>query len=718
MKARKKACSRGKKTVTSGAPYIGRFNSLKYSVLVSSLLVGFNAWAQTAPASDTSDTAPTPSTPVRAEAGKELSTVIVTAQKRRESAQKASIAISAIGGETISERGLNSLDDVLKDVPGVVMQAQQRGFAPTIRGLGTDLPPGVGDGAVATNFDGVYNVRAEGSQVVYDIARVEVLRGPQSTLYGRSGPAGIVNILSNDPTFKREGAATVEAGNFNLLRSEFMFNQPFSETLAIRASFSSVNRDGYLSNGTNDAKSRAGRVKLLYRPSEDLSVLLGAEAIRLGGKGSGAVAAYSDEPADPYHAEPVPDQSDAYRGKKYWAQVDTDLGIGRLTAVASTANANNRQYIPTGTAPVEGYRQDPKSMRQNSLEVRLSSPSENATKWLLGAYFYDNDLEVTELSSNPGSVQVNQHTTARSKALFGNISYPVTNKLRLVAGLRHTTDDKSYASDQFEPDADLAATFKRIDGKLGIELDTSPQSMLYGTISTGYRPGGWSLTPPYDPVKMETLRALELGSKNQFLNNRLRVNASLYYYDYRNYQIQDLYFDPMAGRVIVNFLNVEKVKNYGGELEGAWRVSSEDKLGLSISYVNATFGSDATVHADPFGSPPVDVNGNVVPHSPKWTVSGTLDHDFAFQSGDLLSARLGVRHVSAQYVSPNEQPLSFQRAYWMSDASLLFQPAKGDWTVTAYVKNIADVAVKTSYIAGWNNLSSPRTYGLVGAVKF
>lgn len=698
-------------------PHKVRCEAFKYSILVSSLAVGFSAWAQTAPDSATTDSAPTQPS-VREGGSSELATVVVTAQKRKESAQKASIAITAIGGEAINTNGQNALDDVLKDVPGVVMQSGQRGLTPSIRGLGSDLPPGVGDGAVATNYDGVYNVRPEGSQAVYDIARIEVLRGPQSTLYGRSGPAGIVNVITNDPSFKREGSATVEAGNFSLLRSELMFNQPLSATLAVRAAFSSVDRDGYLSNGTNDAKSRAARVKLLYKPSEDLSVLLGVETLKLGGVGSGAVHGYSVEPADPYQAVPAPGQSDSYRGNKYWAQVDGNVGFGLLTAVVSTADAHNKQYVPAGTSPANDDGQDPKSLTQNSLEVRLSSPATSALKWLLGAYYYDNDLQVLQLSNNPGSVPVHQHTTARSKAVFGNISYPLAAGLRVIAGLRHSTDDKSFASDNFAPAADFAASFKRVDGKLGVEMDTGPQSMVYATLSTGYRPGSWSQTPPYDPVKMETLNALELGSKNQFMNNRMRVNGSLYYYDYKNYQIMDLYFDPMAGRAVVSFQNVAKVKNYGGELEATWRATSNDTLGLALGYVNATFGSDVTIHADPFGAPPSSLRGNMLPHSPKWTFSGKYNHDFELASGDLLTARLEARHVSAQYVSANEQALSFQKAYTMGDASLIFQPANGTWSVTGYVKNVTNVAVKTSYFAGWSNLNPPRTFGLVGSVAF
>ncbi|WP_426191348.1 TonB-dependent receptor [Massilia sp. DWR3-1-1] len=683
---------------------------------MSGLLVGFNAWAQAVPGQAASEAAP-PAPTARASTGSELSTVVITAQKRPESVQKASIAISAIDGSAINEFGQNALDDVLKDLPGVVMQATARGLTPSIRGLGTDLPPGIGDGAVATNFDGIYNVRAEGSQIVYDIARVEVLRGPQSTLYGRSGPAGIVNVISNDPSFKREGSATFEAGNFNLFRSELMFNQPLSEKVAVRAAFSSVNRDGYMSNGTNDAKSVAGRVKLLYKPSEDMSLLIGVEALKIGGIGSGAVPAYVEAPDDPYLAVPSPGQYDRYRSNKYWAQLDANIGFARVTVLVSTADARNKQFVPPGTSPSNDDGMDPKRLDQNSLEVRLSSPSTSQLKWLLGAYYYDNDMAVTQLSNNPGSVAINQHTTARSKALFGNISYPVTDGLRVLAGLRTTKDDKSYANDNFVPHADFSDSFKRIDSKLGIEVDTGAQSMLYATASTGYRPGTWSQMPPYEPVKMETVNALEFGSKNQFLNNRLRVNGSFYYYDYKNYQIADLFFDPMVGRVVLTFQNIAKARNYGGEVEASWRVSVDDKVGLAVGYVNATFRSDATIHADP-GAPAMNLNGRAVPHSPNWTVSANYERHVEFASGAELTARLSARHVSAQYVSPNAQPLSYQKGYSTGDATLVYRPAKGDWSLTGYVKNVNDVAVKTNFIAGWSNLAPPRTYGLIGSVNF
>ncbi|HSV52380.1 MAG TPA: TonB-dependent receptor [Burkholderiaceae bacterium] len=688
------------------------------AVLIAAIYAPAMAPAQTAtppvPAASGATAQAAPAEATRSE----LEAVVVTGQKRKESAQKAALSITAVDGASINEQGQNGLQDALKSVPGVVMQEQSRGSTPTIRGLGADLPPGVGDGAVATNYDGVYNVRPEGSQSMFDVSRIEVLRGPQSTLYGRSGPAGVVNVITNDPTFKREGHATFEVGSYGLLRSELVLNQPLSETLSIRGALTSQNRDGYMSNGTTDAKTFAGRLKVLYKPKEDFSVLLGTEAIRLNGRGVGTVPAYATEPADPYEAPPAPGQRDKYQGQKYWAQVDTNVGIGRLTALASTASAKNEELFPTGPNVVEG--QDPKSLRQNSFELRLASQPESALKWLVGYYNYSNHLVVSTVptGSPAGTTLTVQDTTADSNALFGNVSVPLAAGMRAIGGLRYSSDKKSVKHNMFFPVQDSAGSFSRTDGKIGLEVDTGPQSLMYATVSTGYRPGGWSLAPPYDPIKPETLTSLEVGSKNQFFDNRLRLNASLYYYKYKNYQISDLFFPPGSPFPVLAFYNVEKATNYGGEMEATWRASDVDTLGLSMSYVHATFDSSLVLHPDPIGSPAVDIQGRTLPHSPKLTVAARYARQFYFESGASVSARFDVRHVGSQYVAPNQQPLSFQKAYWTGDVSVSYRPADANWSLTGYVKNVNDVAVKTGYFLGYNTLAAPRTFGLVANIEF
>lgn len=667
--------------------------------------------APAAPPSESTTTA-TPNAPTSG-----LAEVVVTAQKVRQNLQKASISTTVVNGDEIRQKGMNKLDDIVEGVPGVVIQGQPRGAAVSVRGLGTDMPPGIGDGAVAINVDGAYNVRPEGSQVMYDLSRVEVLRGPQSTLYGRSGPAGVVNILTNDPTFVPAAAATVELGTYSLRRFEGMVNRPLSDTLALRVAVSSVDRKGYLNNGTNDADSKSGRLKLLYKPSEDLSAQVGAEFTRLGGHGTGYIPAFAGNSVDNAFdtANPAPGQSETFYSRKLWTQLDLSTAAGRLYGFLSTNSARSNQYLPTGASFRDDIGRDPSDLTQNTGELRLSTDYGNGLRSLAGLYYYDNDITVeqTALTGPNANRTITQHTTAKSMAAFGNLTYAMTSQSRLLAGLRHSSDDKTYYSNRNTPGQDSTGTWRHTDWKLGLEHDFGKQTMGYATVSTGYRPGTWKLVSPYPEVQAETLRAYELGWKTQAADNSWRLNTSLFYYDYRNYQVQDFYFNPAP---TLEFINAAKASNKGGEVEGLWRPTERDLLGLRLGYIDAKFHSDVTLHPD--GAGVINLNGRVQPHAPKWTIGTYAQHTFEFDSGASLAARLDAKYTSDQYVSSNEQALSLQEAYWMGDASLTWRPATGDWSLSAYVKNLTNQFVKTYYTLGYLRAGTPRTAGVVWSKSF
>jgi iron complex outermembrane receptor protein len=226
-----------------------------------------------APAAGQASTPPVAASRPASAPGGTLQEVVITAQKVRQNLQKVSTSTAVVNGEEIQERGLNRLDTVIEGTPGVVVQTQPRDYLVAVRGLGTDLSPGVGDGAVAINVDGAYNARPEGTQVMYDLARVEVLRGPQSTYYGRSGPGGVVNIISNDPVFRKQASLGLELGSHGTRRAEGMINRPLSETVALRVAANVLQHDGYLNNGTSDSDQKSARIKLL----------VSKEAVKKGG---------------------------------------------------------------------------------------------------------------------------------------------------------------------------------------------------------------------------------------------------------------------------------------------------------------------------------------------------------------------------------------------------------------------------------------------------
>jgi iron complex outermembrane recepter protein len=314
-----------------------------------------------------------------------LEEITVTAEKREANLQDTPLSVTAVTGDLINQIGAFNADEVLKNVPNVVVQRAARGYVVAIRGLGSDLPPGQGDSSVSTNFDGVYNYAAEsGTLGYYDLERVEVLRGPQGTLYGRNATAGVVNVISREPSDILEGYGTIEMGNYSLLRMEGAVNVPLNDNFSARTTFVSINRDGFLSNGDDDAVGSSGRIKLRYKPNDNLKVVFSSEYTKLGGHGPGGskdgfIAAYE-----------VENNQISYKSYKFNANVEFTAGPGVFTFIPSYAYQDGTVIGWDGRSNSFQKSWDPMDTVTKSAELRYASKSDSEIKWIGGLYYYDN----------------------------------------------------------------------------------------------------------------------------------------------------------------------------------------------------------------------------------------------------------------------------------------------------------------------------------------
>jgi len=220
-----------------------------------------------------------------------LEEIVVTAQKRSETVQTTPLSVTAITGEEILQKAQGSLNAVLKDAPGVELQGLAQGTQVYIRGVGSSIDPMFADPAIALMVDGAYNGRTEGVESgAYDIERVEVLRGPQGTLYGRNASGGLINVITADPKLGEvSGYAQGQLGNYNLRRLEGALNVPVSDAAALRVAGYREKRDGYVDDGSSDSDSWGLRAKLLVKPTDWLRVVLKADVYRAQGKGMNTV---------------------------------------------------------------------------------------------------------------------------------------------------------------------------------------------------------------------------------------------------------------------------------------------------------------------------------------------------------------------------------------------------------------------------------------------
>ncbi len=683
-------------------------------------------------------------------ASAELGEIIVTAEKRETDLQHTSISVGVVSGAEIESQGITQLDDALKNIVGVVITRTGLSAAPTIRGVGPTIETTTGGSAgVSSLLDGVYTQNNYSSRLgYYDLARVEVLRGPQGTLYGRNSEGGVVGLISNDPTHKFEGSASADIGNYSLVNVTGMLNIPLSDTLALRVASSSVDRRGYLSNGQDDNRAQGARAKLLYQPSADFSLLVGAETTHLRGEGPGTVAAFTNAPsASAAFTSTNPtgqfDEDDTY---KLWAKMVADVGIGQLTLLPSYQyQSEPKQLLNNGQVTL--LSTDLGSTIERSVELRLTSEPGAKLSWAAGYYRYHyhqfSPGQYATMVDATGNVVINPNPGTAADAfgfddstgIYGQAMLPLSSQWRLIGGLRHSNDKKtSLLESPGEAPATLAeevpksARWSKTDWKAGTEFDVTSKSMLYATVATGYRAGGFTPNYPHPAYAPENLRSYELGSKNQFLDNTLRVNAAVYDYNYQDYQ--QLTFQlcgpvPPCGAgavyIVPNLIgftsvvvNLPKVSVRGLELETMYLPAPDDRLTANLALQRSRIDSPVQF------APGTQLQGYSLPNSPKVTFNASYRHSFHVGNGT-ISPQIGPRYASSSYVAVPQSAVDTQKAWWQWDASLQFAPDMAAWSVNAYVRNATDTVVKTNYIAagaGVMTLQPPRTYGISVSARF
>lgn len=421
-----------------------------------------------------------------------LEEVMVTAERREASAQKSSISISVINNETLNRVAATSAKDILDSIPGLDMtQASAYGNL-SLRSLGAGGGVQYTDPVMAFNIGGVPQSRSYAtSAALYDVARVEVLKGPQGTLYGRNATVGAINVIPNRPKDKLEGNTSVTIGNYSTLNTRGMINVPLSENLDSRVAFSSNHHDGYLTSGYNDQNDTAGRASLLYEPDGKLSLLVWADYFHIDQNGPSVIYRYvtpdqewqdpgnhwfawgsagsCDDPAfcpswgdsgtqfhpggnlapDDYENDPILESGsvvgdDAYlkvKQKIYAAELNYRFSDMILTVIPAYMKTDFN--FKTYQAALD-FTNDTQ-IDQMTFEARLASDYDGDFKWLAGVFYFDESVDAYLTNLEVGGYQIlnTPNLDAKSYAFFGETTIPVTDYLRLIGGLRYTKDEKS-----------------------------------------------------------------------------------------------------------------------------------------------------------------------------------------------------------------------------------------------------------------------------------
>lgn len=674
-------------------------------------------------------------------AGEGLQEITVTARKVTENLQDANVSITVVSGDALAEDGIKDLLDLESQLPGV--RFSESGLSSIlIRGIGTvNNQPGV-DSAVLYSQDGTYMSHLQAlPPMMFDIERIEVVRGPQGTLYGRNSNGGSLNIITRRPVlneFQASGGVTL--GNFDSIDTNAMVNVPLGEKVALRAAVATDKGDPYFDDGSEGTDNWAARVRMLVAPSDNLDIVGTLEFSRIDDTGVGIsyCPPRSDKPAcegypwRPYAGFGAPGTFGTPEGQSgenpnYLTRDNYSayLELNYRTSWSTLTSLTNYHKYDMSNRYVWDYATDYRPIHKDKFytqEIRLASTPDAKFSWVTGLFYAKeklNTLEYFDYNQLPGVRLRIPNGTVESEAIFGEVTYPVTPALSLVAGARYTYERKdtpglstAYDSTGTIPTTvetgDTPLTEKRPTWKGGFTWKVAPDSMIYATVSNGFKSGGVNQVPAglglvevYGPEK---ILAYQLGSKNRFFNNRLQLNGEAFYYEYDNYQAITTARDP-RGFFPGNFfttINVQNALFYGAEFESSARVLDSGQFDLALTLLHAEF----------------ELGSNRPGNAPKYTIAAAYQHIFSFANGGELTAKINSQYVPGNYTSNNNFAASWQEAYTRTGANLTYTLPGGAWRIGAFVLNLEDKAVirqgqlPTSRPGDNAFLMPPRQYGV------
>jgi iron complex outermembrane recepter protein len=668
-----------------------------------------------------------------------LSEVVVTAEKRTSSEEKTPISMTVLSTEALQTNAVGNLEDLSAIAPSVSFARAGASTVMTVRGISSRDTTETGDPAVSVNIDGFYFQRAIGfGDSLFDLARVEVLRGPQGTLYGRNATGGAINLVTAKPTKEFGGYATAGIGNYDTLYSEGALNLPLSDRVQMRVSYFTRSHDGYRDNAPardgDDEDAKAARLHLMAEPTDEFTVLLTAEMTKLGGNGPAVYGTPLITDANgniDHNRQPLPDKAQGWplnlpsgyydaTIKAFRWKLDYDLGFGDVTYLGGFRRLDyHNLYDLDGVANEAFYFQTNEQPRTWNHEVRLSSKPGERLTWQVGAFYFQetNDLLSFFQDYNAGTatspanlfIFTYPNIDATSKAGFGQGSFGITDDLKVEAGVRYTKDYKrrtgnlNYGSGVQLQDASSESS--KTTYHVGLDWQATPTSLLYAKLDTGYKAGGFTDAAAYAP---ESIKAYEVGSKNRLFGNTVQLNLSGFYYDYTNQQISQF----IDGLTYIR--NAGKSQVYGLELEGTALLTEQDRVDGYIGYLHAKF-TDFQLAA---GSINVQLAGNRPPQAPRMSLNLGYQHRFPLPNGGDLTPRLQTHYESTTYLTVYNYPDDRQGAFTRTDAMLTYHAPDDKWSVEAYGRNLGNKAVLINAQENglWSTynyqFAAPRTYGL------
>lgn len=663
--------------------------------------------------------------------------VVITAERRKTLLQKTPLAVTAVTEKGMEERNVTDAQSLATVTPGLSYNKVSNFVQLSIRGISLEQINLGGEPGVALHIDGVYLARPfVGDAVFADLARVEVLRGPQGTLYGRNATGGSVNLITNEPSAEFSGRIGFTVGDYARFRSEGVLNGALNDSGSVQGRVSLVTdrRDGYVENlldgrTVDDQNVYSGRAALGVDLSDKARFVLSFDYAR------------EDDAGPIFDVGSIPGTAPALGGRvtadKRTLFIDgpasneiTSWGVtGRLTwdlesatLTSITAYRDSEFNLNSDLDGTDFFLINEdlnETGKQWSQELQLASNGDGRWQWLLGAYAFSEEGTLAykfpiPLFATTITFDATQDTTAL--AAFGQLSYNFTEKLRGTLGLRYSHDEKEGVNKRvlFVPGSvRVEDSWSAMTPRFVLDYQISDDTMVYASAARGFKAGGINTASlQTNAYKPELIWSYEAGLKSRFADGRVQTNLAAFYYEYSDLQVNQF----ATGFTFID--NAASATATGFEAEFAALVTERLRLDGSVVLLDATFEDFKTTDAFRPALGVLDLAGNELPRAPSFTANLGLQYEHPFADGSSLTLRGDYAHRSSFFFTPFNTNYAESPATDVYNARVAYQTAGGDWTFAVFGKNLSDeILLQTITVSGINGgtielYAPPRTWGV------
>lgn len=713
--------------------------TLKHSTLLAATILSSAlanvAYGQTVDPAAQSAAATTPVAQSAPDNGQSMSSapteaiqdIIVTATKDRQSIQRVPASVVAISGEALVQAGITSPQGLEKFAPSGSLKSQGTVIQAFIRGVGSNIDNPNFQPGVIFNYNDVPLSRYGTMGTLFDLGAVEIISGPQGTLYGGSAAGGAINLNAERPDFDYAGSGSIEVGNYSSVHVGGAQNIRLSDTVALRGAINFDRHSGYQSNNFDSPKNLSGRVSLLAKPSDDFTAYIWYHGTRGRGQNNVLAAFPFVKPSNPWFAPSIiPDGSgnplprgsaprkvDVHMGG---ARFDYDIGDATLSYIPGyvALDVSNPFWLPF---ILYTARQKEKQVTQ---ELRLSA-NIGSLKFL-GGLFYSH--KKTEYYSDFNGVPIftNSNQVNEGYSAYGQVIWSLADNLRLTAGGRVSRDsiDVPLAFNTLPFQPQKAFTFKdhavHADWKVGVDYQATPDILLYATVQTGYIPFGYvapvTANAPEQILPESRLLSFTVGEKAKLLDGRLILNNEVYYYIYKDFQVVST--NPSTGQNIAT--TAKRSIIYGNELTAKWVATDDDVFTVGLNLMDARY--------DKFLIPGVGAyNNNQMTNAPTVSLTVGYNRTFPLASGAKVVANVQSHYDSGHWGQFDHAPFTHQKEFTKTDFKLTYYSPNSNWNFGVFVRNIENSAVfgalnSVSPTTSVGFVEPPRTYGASFSLKW